>query len=212
MEWSIIAIFYFACLSFGFLFALLGAVFGEIFGHAETDIGGHEVGVGHAEVDAAGHEVDLGHGGAEGHDVHVGTHVSDMPGANFFNMITIATFCGFLGIIGLALVWGLHVGALPSLAISVPAALVIAALQFVLYVRIFIEAQGSSEATLSETLGCEADVITTIPASSVGEIAYVIKGTRYSAPASSADGADIARGTRVQVVNMKGSTFIVRPL
>ena len=205
MEWSIIAIFYFACLSFGFLFAFLGAVFGEIFGHAETEVGGHEVDLGHADADVAGHEVDLSH------DVDVG-HAGDMPGAHFFNMITVATFSGFLGLIGLVLVWGLGMAALPSLAVSVPLALLVAAAQFVLYVRIFIRAQGTSEATLSETLGCKADVITTIPGDRVGEIAYVIKGSRYTAPAASADGADLPRGARVQIVNMKGSIFIVRPV
>jgi membrane-bound ClpP family serine protease len=90
--------------------------------------------------------------------------------------------------------------------------ILLGAAQFLLYVNVFIKAQGSSEATMSEILGCEAEVITTIPEGRVGEIAYVIKGSRYNAPASSADGEEILRGTRVYVVNLKANTFVVRPM
>lgn len=206
MEWSGIAIFYFICLTFGFLFALIGAVFGEFLGHGDVGAGGHDVDLGHdidtsAGLDADGHALDA-----------LAGHAGEMPGTSVLNSLTISTFAAFFGLIGLIMVWALKMDALPSLAISLPAAVVVAAFQFVLYVRIFIEAQGTSEATMSEILGSEADVITTVPGDRVGEIAYVIKGTRYTAPAISADGESIPRGTRVHVVNVKGNMFVVRPV
>ena len=208
--WSGLALFYFACLLFGFLFALIGAVFGE-FGHGGVE-GGHEVDVG-----GGGHEVDFGH--AAGHEAGVGGHVIGveggghaMPGTSVFNTITISTFTGFFGIGGLIAVWGFGQSALGSLAIALPAAALMAALEFLLYVKVFVKAQASSEATLAEILGCEAEVTAGIPSDRVGQIVYVIKGSRYTAHAGSADGEDIPRGARVRVVNIRGNTLMVRPL
>lgn len=213
--WTGLAFFYFACLLFGFLFALIGALFGEVFGHGGLEMGGHEIdlGGGGHEVDFGGHEVDFGHaGGVEGHVIGVEGGGHEMPGASVFNTITISTFIGFFGIGGLIAVWGFGQGALGSLAIAVPSAAIMAALEFLLYVKVFVKAQASSEATLSEILGCEAEVTASIPGERVGQIAYVIKGSRYTAHAASADGEDIPRGTRVRVVNIRGNTLMVRPL
>ncbi len=198
MEWSAIAIFYFACLSFGFLFALIAVVLGEVLGHADVG-GGHDVGV--------GHDADIG-----GHDIDAGGHDAGMDGASVFNSLTICTFLGFFGLSGLIALWGLNFSAIGSLAFALPVGIIIAATQFILYLKIFVQAQGSSEATLFETLGCQAEVITGIPEGRVGEIAYVIKGTRYTAPATGADGMEIPKGTCVQVVNVRGSTYVVRPI
>ena len=190
-----IAIFYFACSALGFLFALLGAIFGEL--------GGGDV-----DADVGGGDFDLS---PEGIDVG-GADTGGMPDASILNTITVSTFVGFFGLSGLLAVWVLGMDPIPSLALSIPTAVLIAAAQFTLYLKIFVRAQGSSEATMSETLGCEAEVITPIPADRVGEIAYVIKGSRYTAPAASADKEDIPKGTTVHVVNIRGTTFVVRPL
>lgn len=210
--WSGIALFYFACLLFGFLIALIGAVFGELGGGEAGIDGGHELDIGH-DVDV-GHDLDLGH------DVDAGSHALDvsspdggsMPETSVLNTITMATFLGFFGLAGLLAVWALKLQALASFAFALPVAMLIAAAQFLLYVKVFVRSQASSEATMSEILGCEADVITPIPAQRVGEITYVIKGSRYTAPAASADGEEIAKGTRVQIVNIRGTTLVVRPI
>lgn len=197
MEFSGIAIFYLICLGTGFLFALLGAIFGELAGH------GFEF----------GHDVDAG-GGPElgGHEFDVASPDGmDMPGASFFNMITLSTFVAFFGLSGLMGLWVLRLSPLQSLVMALPIALAVAAAQFALYVKLFIKAQASSEATMSEILGCEAEVITTIPAVGMGEIAYVIKGTRYTGAAASSDEVEITRGTRVHVVNIRSNTLVVRP-
>lgn len=223
MDWSAIAIFYFACFAFGFIFALLGAIFGELGGHFHAELGGHE-------VDLGGHGVEIGHGveaaglehGLEaGHEMgtagHEAAHAAvdahqAMTGANVFNTITMATFLAFFGLAGLLSVWVFHMPALLSLAFALPTALLIAAAQFVLWVKVFVKAQASSEATLSEILGCEAEVAASIPEGRVGQINYVVRGSRFTAPAVSSDGTEIPRGTRVVVVNIRGNTLVVRPV
>ena len=199
-----ISLFYFVCSILGFVFALMGAIFGELAagGDIDADLGGHDFDF---DLDQ---DIDLS---LEGIDVGVGG-IGEMPGAAILNTITVSTFVGFFGLSGLLAVWVLKMSPLPSLALSLPTAVLIAAAQFILYLKIFVHAQGSSEATMAETLGCEAEVITPIPADRVGEIAYVIKGSRYTAPAASADKEDIPKRTRVQVVNIRGTTFVVRPL
>jgi membrane protein implicated in regulation of membrane protease activity len=231
MEWSAIAIFYFACFAFGFIFALIGAIFGELGGHFnaevgghDIDIGGHEIGIGGHEIDLGGHEIDIGGHEVDigGHEVDIGSHEiaaggheiagHDMSGANVFNTITMATFLAFFGLAGLLSVWVLRMPAPLSLVFSFPMAMLMAAAQFLLWVKVFVKAQASSEATLAEILGCEAEVFASIPGDRVGQINYTIRGSRFTAPAVSSDGTDIARGTRVVIVNVRGNTLVVRPV
>lgn len=214
--WSGIVLFYLACTILGFLFAIVSVIFGELSGHGGIgglggDVGGHELSIGHDIAPSGG--VDVGHElGAGGHAGVEHFDSGHTPGASFFNGLTITTLIAFFGLSGLFSTFVLGLGTLPSLAFALPVSLIIAVAQFALYVKVFIRAQGSSEATLFETLGSEADVITAIPGTRVGEIAYVIKGCRYTAPAVSADNDDIPRGTRVRVVNLRGTTYVVRPI
>jgi len=207
MDWSGIAIFYFACFVFGFLSALISAIFGEIGSHFDFGAGDHAIDFGHGE--GISHDLGGGHEVGAGQDIGAGDS-SHAPGVGFFNGLTIATLFAFLGIFGLVAVWGLGLSPLVSLAVSLPTALLVAVGEFLLFVNVFVKAQASSEATLSEVLGCEAEVITSIPGDRVGQIAYVIKGSRFTAPAVSADGTDIARNTKVQVVNVRGTMLVVR--
>ena len=211
-----IALFYLVCLGVGFLFALLGAIFGEIAGYFHFDLGGHHIDLGHGLGEhgaVVGHEVGGGHAAEMGHEAYAMPGAEQqMPGASLFNTITVSTFLAFFGIAGLGGVWGLQLRPLASVAFALPTAMLIAGGQFALFVKVFVKAQASSEATMSDVLGCEADVLTSIPADRMGQISYVIKGSRYNVPAVSEDGKDIARGTRVYVVNVKGNAFVVRPL
>lgn len=202
MELTGISIFYFICVAFGFLFALITVIFGELGAH----VGGHEIELGHpgAEGIDAGHDL----GGAA--DVSAPGH--EMPGASVLNTLTVLVFIAFFGLAGLFAVWVMHLPPLASFAFALPVGLISAAAEFVLYVKIFVKAQGSSEATMQEILGCEAEVITSIPAGHMGEIAYVIKGSRYNAPATSADKEELPRGTRVRVVNTQGGVMVVRAI
>lgn len=215
MELTGISIFYFVCTAFGFLFALVTVVFGEL----GTHFGDHGVEVGHGsvEVDHPGADVGVGHdadvgGGHEAGGVDISSEAQHMPQASYLNTLTILVFITFFGLAGLLATWVLHMPPLMSLAFALPVGLIAAAGEFVLYVNVFIKAQGSSEATMQETLGCEAEVITTIPAEHMGEIAYIIKGTRYNAPAKSADNEELPRGTKVRIVNTQGGVLVVRAL
>ena len=211
MEWTGLAIFYFACFAFGFVFALIGALFGELGGHFHFDMGGRHIEFGHGDGLSqgveAGHEI-----GAGGHEITGVDAGHAMPGANMFNTITIATFLSFFGLAGLLTVWVFHMPAGMSLVLSFPLAVLIAAGQFLLWVKVFVKAQASSEATLSEVLGCQAEVAAGIPGDRVGQITYVIRGSRFTAPAVSSDATDIPRGTQVVIVNVRGTTLVVRPL
>jgi hypothetical protein len=57
--------------------------------------------------------------------------------------------------------------------------------------------------------GSEANVITPIPENGVGEIAYVVGGTRYSAPARTENGAAVANGKTVKIIRIVGTQFYV---
>lgn len=192
------AIFYFACLALGFVFALLGAIFGELGGHFHIELGGH-----HVEID---------------HGLHIGEHGVPlevdhaMPEANILNTITLSTFVAFFGISGLVSLWIFRLSPGMSLLASFPTSFLIAAAQFFLWVKLFVKAQASSEATLSDILGSEADVAAGIPGGHVGQITYTIRGSRFTAPAVSSDGTDIPRGARVRIVNIRGTTLVVRPV
>jgi membrane protein implicated in regulation of membrane protease activity len=206
-EWTPIELVYLGCLVFGFVLALITTVLGEFMGHADVGGAGHDVDM--------GHDVDLGHVGdmsVHGDMVTAHTHTGDATGASVFNTLTIMTFIASFGLSGLFAIWALKMQQVLSLAFATPMGVLLAAAQFLLYVNLFIKAQASSEATMADILGCEAEVITTIPGGHVGEIAYNIKGTRYNAPATSTDGEEIIRGTRVYVVNIKANTFVVRPV
>ncbi|MCX6345812.1 MAG: NfeD family protein [Armatimonadetes bacterium] len=205
MEVTGIAAFYLVCLCFGFLLALVGAIFGGFAGHG-MDFGhgvpgGHEFNIEHApEISHGGNEI--GGGIAE---------TSEMPGASFFNMITISTLVAFFGLFGLLEVWGFRASAIWSLAVALPASIAIAIGQFLLYVKLLVNAQASSEARLSDVIGHEAEVITGILENGIGEIAYVVKGSRYTAPAASVDSSDIPRGARVIIESIRANTLIVKP-
>jgi hypothetical protein len=55
-------------------------------------------------------------------------------------------------------------------------------------------------------------VITAIPENGAGEIAYVQKGTRYSAPARVESGGSIANGRAVKIIRIVGPQFYVVPV
>lgn len=206
-------VFYAVCMGIGFLFALLGAVFGEIFGHGVID--GHGVEFEHG-VEAGGHgiETETGHSEVLGqHDVMgqaPGAH--DMPGASVFNTITLSTFIAFFGGGGLigTLVFGL--GPLGSLATALPTGLVLAGGQFLLFVKVFIGAQASSEPARAELVGCEATVIASISKGRIGQVSYAVSGSRFTAPALCGDEQEIPLGTKVKIYGVRGATVVVKPI
>jgi hypothetical protein len=57
-----------------------------------------------------------------------------------------------------------------------------------------------------------ATVITPIPQSGMGEIAYVQSGTRYTAPARTETGAAVPSGGTVKINRVVGTQFYVVPV
>jgi len=178
---------YAICLVLGLMFSLVSAILGHIFG------GDGEIGTGgHAEA---------------------GITDSGLPGVSFFSPTVMASFVTAFGAAGLILT---RIEATRSVWISAPLAAasggVIAGLTFWFFNTMFKKTQASSEARVSQVIGTTASVITPIPADGVGEIAYVVANTRYSAPARSEGGVAIPAGRPVRIKRMVGTVFYVEPI
>lgn len=176
---------YVICLGAGFLFTLLAAVMGHVFGHD-----GHVVGS-HGSVEA----------GEDG---------SDSSGVSAFSPTIIAAFVTAFG--GLGLIFT-QVQATKSPLISAPLAIVgalgIASLIVSVLRQLFAHTQSSSESHVAALVGVCANIISPIPANGVGEIAYVQGGSRYSAPAREVTGQPVAVGQTVKIAKIIGSQFYV---
>ncbi len=183
---------YFAMLAVGVMYALVILVTGGMHDFAaDFDVGAD-----------FGHDFGFGGGDALHGSVDV-TNVSPVTLAGF------VTAFGAFGLIAqslfgasgpLSLVWasvgGVLVGLVSHLA----------------FIYFFIKPQGSSEVTRVDIVGATADVITPIPADSVGEIALVAQGARVTMTARSTGGTAIARGALVKVENVVGGVALVGPL
>lgn len=178
---------YGACLVLGLMFSILSAIFGHIFG-------------GDGEVGAGGH-------------AEAGFADSGLPGVSFFSPTVLASFVTAFGAAGLIFS---RIEATSSVWVSAPLAAasggLIAGITFWFFNAMFRKTQASSEARVAQVIGLTASVITPIPADGVGEIAYVVANTRYSAPARSEGGVPIPAGRPVRITRMVGTLFYVEPV
>ena len=184
---------YFICLGVGFLFVLGTVIFGHVLG------GGHDIG-----------HVEMGHVEGAGGHAEAGLDNSGMPGVSPFSPMLIACFVTAFGALGIIFyqIPATH-SAWISGPLSMAGAFLVAATVFWLLRALFSATQGSSESRISDLIGVVAEVITPIPEKGVGEIAYVQKGARYSAPAREQTGAPVAYGHPVKIVRVAGSQFYV---
>lgn len=183
---------YFICFGVGLLFTIISAVLGHLFGGGDIDA--------HADIGTGGH--------AEAGFEHTG-----MPGLSPFSPTTIASFITAFGALGMIFS---KVEATRSVWVSAPLSLLGGLLMaggvFLLFNKIFSHTQSSSESRVGSLLGLNATVITPIPQHSVGEIAYVQGGSRYTAPARSESGAAISGGQTVRIHRIVGTQFYVVPV
>jgi membrane-bound ClpP family serine protease len=180
------------CLGVGFLFTLASVVFG------------HLLGIGHDVHIEGGHVT-----GAGGH-AESGFDNSDMPGVSPFSPTVIASFIAAFG--GLGIIFHEIPATRPvwfSAPLAVVGAFFIASALVWMLRKLFRSTQGSSESRVIEVVGVVGEIITPIPEKGVGEIAYVQKGTRYSAPARELSGAPVPSGASVKIVRVAGSQFYV---
>ena len=179
---------YSICFGVGFLFAVVSAFFGHLFG-------GHDV---HVDVGTGGH-------------AEAGFDDSGVPGISIFSPTTICCFVTAFGALGLILN---RLGASPwiSAPLAVVGAVIVAGVVMTVFSAIFKRTQSSSESHVGALVGVKATVITPIPADGVGEIAYVQGGTRYTAPARDDNAQSIANGQSVRIVRIVGPQFFVSSL
>ncbi len=189
---DLIDIIYLVCFFLGFGFAVISALLSHAFS------GGAD-----AHVDMGGVHGDVG--GAEAAD---GGAVHFSPLSPVTLSMFVATFGGAGMIYKKLLDWPTAVH-IPLAAVS---GLVIAGLVFLLFYKIFSVTQASSETRAAEVVGLEAEVTVSIPPGGLGQIAYTMRDSRQTSPATAADGGGIPERTPVKVVNLSGNTYVVRKI
>lgn len=191
---------YIVCLLVGIFYGLFAGVFSS-FGGGN---GGHAGDAGHGG-DAMGHtDAEVAQMGHEPGAADSGMHMSP------FSPVIVCIFLVAFGGVGLATMQFFH-WQYASLAVAAPSGFVMAAITFSIFEKFFSVTQGSSEPAQREMIGKEAEVITPIPADGLGEVAYVRRGARFTAPARSETGTPIAGHAAVTVSRIIGNTFYVRP-
>ena len=185
---------YFACLVIGGAYATIILLTGAL----------HDIQIPHLDFGGSAH-VDL----TPGHDLSAFDNGNVKVPA--LNPISIASFITAFGAFGIISGQLFEVSAPFSLLWATGAGIVVAAIAHFAFGYFLIGPQGSSEVRDIDVVGAEAEVITPIPADSVGEIALNAAGTRITYPAHSATGLAIARGTPVVVVRLLSNAAWVRP-
>ena len=179
-------IIYGICLVAGLIFTLVSVLAGHFFGHY-----GHVVGSG-------------------GH-VEAGADSSDAPGISIFSPTIMASFVTAFGGFGLIFTqFDKTSNAAISAPLSLFGGLFVAGLMYLFLSTVFRHTQSSSESHVAQLVGAEANVITPIPENGVGEIAYVVGETRYTAPARSDAGVAVANGRTVKITRIVGTQFYVQ--
>jgi len=181
---------YVVCFGVGLVFAVATAVTGHLFG-------GHD------------HPGDVGSGGHS----EAGFGGDHMPSISPLSPTTGAAFITAFG--GFGMIFSrLETTRSPfvSLPLALLGGLAVAFLVFILFRWVFARTQGSSESHVAELPGRQATVITPVSATSVGEIAYVDRGVRYTAAARSDDGSAVPAGATVVIRRIVAGQFYVSPL
>jgi membrane protein implicated in regulation of membrane protease activity len=122
----------------------------------------------------------------------------------------VATFITGFGGGGAVAHYLLEWGTVPGLLTATGSGVMLAAAAFAILESIFKQTQAGAEFHGRHVAGRDAEVITAIPAGGTGEIAFVVKGQRESAPARAIDGAPVPKGSLVVIEKVAGSTAFVR--
>lgn len=206
-QWHLLA--YWVCFVVGLAWAVIAAVLGGIFGFDQGDVGGIDVDADGMDFEhdfGAGQDMDAGHGGAD-----FGA-APDAPAISPLSPAVLATFVTTFGGVGVITTSMFKFPLLFSLPVSFVAGMGIAAVVFVVFYRVFQAVQASSEMKVADSVGLEAEVTVAIPKEGVGQIAYVARGGRFTVPARSEEGVEIARYAAVRISKVVGNTYHVRPL
>jgi membrane protein implicated in regulation of membrane protease activity len=176
---------YAICLVVGLTFTLISVLAGQFFGH-------------------------FGHVDGSGGHAEAGADSSDAPGMSVFSPTILASFITSFGGFGLIFSqFDSTKNAAISGPLSVVGAIIVAGAMLLFFRWVFQHSQSSSESHVARLIGTEANVITPIPQDGVGEIAYVVGDTRYTAPARGEKGEPVANGQSVKITRIVGTQFYV---
>lgn len=158
-----------------------------------------------------------GFSGDSAADIHAdhGIDHGDVSGEITFSPMSptvIAVFITAFGAGGIVAIEGLQWSVIASVGVALGSGLLIAGVVYEVLSIVYKRTQGSSEASVDALIGITAEVITPISENGTGEIAYVIRGSRYTGSARSVDGSEIGRNKPVKVVRVTGSTMYVKQL
>ncbi len=140
-----------------------------------------------------------------------GADSGGVPGLSIFSPTVLSTFVTAFGAAG----WMLSDVSIfkeqPWLCalISLGSGMVVAGLVLWLFNCLFRKTESSSEAQVSELIGQTAAITAPIPEKGVGEIAYVMAGSRYTAPARDEKGRGLPVGLTVRITRIIGNQFYV---
>jgi membrane protein implicated in regulation of membrane protease activity len=205
VNWVLVS--YWVCFFTGLAWAVIAAILGGVFGFDHgVDLGGADTGGDFGHDFGTAHDVGGGHGEA---DFSV---APEAPAISPLSPAVLATFVTTFGGVGVITTGMFHFPLILSLPVAAAAGGGLAAVMFVVFYRVFMSVQASSEATVAGAIGLEAEVTVAIPSDGIGEIAYVSRGGRLTAPARSEAKADIARHSSVRISKVIGNTYYVRPL
>lgn len=168
------------------LAGFLVLVVGPLLGHEHDHDGhfDHDVGHGH----------DLGHG---------------EPSVSIFSLRVVGTFIMAFGSGG-AIGRGYGYGMLESSLIGVGSGVALAGLLYIL-LRMLYSQQSDSLVATEQAVGAKGVVTVEIGPASVGSVEVMLAGQSRTYLARSADGAGIAKGREVTVVQTRGSELTVAP-
>jgi|SRR5579859_1674785 len=203
-----LTIIYLALLSIGVLYAVIMLLGGAV--HSFHLPGFHLPGV---DLHVGGHDIPI-HIDTTHADIGAGADFSvDHPkvGLPSLSPITVSSFVTAFGGCGLIALGLLNASPQWSLAWATGGGLVMAVVAHFAFGYFLLAPQGSSDVQRSDILGAVGEVTTPIPASSLGEVAFVAQGGRVSYPAKSATGTGIARGTTVVIEQIVSGVVVVRP-
>jgi membrane protein implicated in regulation of membrane protease activity len=213
---------YMAFTGLGCLYVLLAAFLGHA---SDAGSGAHDSGGGGgADGHAAGGDL-AGHGGHAAHDRsaappalaaagHPAAHAASPPAARFrfplLSPLALATVVAAIGAWGLIAKFGFGAGDGASLALALPAAALTAYGVTWVGWRLVSGSRGTSMIYREDLVGALAEVTVPIPPGGVGEAQADTGGQRYAAPAREVNGAEVARGATVVVLDASGPTLLVR--
>ena len=199
--WLTLPTVYAFCLLLGLGYTLMAALLGSIGGGHGGDFG-HGLDIQHDfDLHADHGATAFGHHGQLAGGAHLGP----------FSPLIIALFLTCFGGTGLLCTRVMDLGAL-SVAPAAGSSLAFAAACIWMFNRLFARIEAASQALACDLIGRSAQVITPIPQGpGAGQVAYVIRGSRYTLTARTEDAIAMPAGAEAIILRVVGPSCFVVP-